>query len=118
MTSEDDVSPAPALLFAPVHHTAVGCVSLRTAHRPDGTRVGLAFTTPEAMATAMGRSQPSAQLTEQSLRGMLRPLGIDTIIIDSELVAPCPKLPNLPASRGVPLERLLDAVESGAPAAR
>ncbi|GAB4105415.1 hypothetical protein GCM10028790_44340 [Micromonospora taraxaci] len=62
--------------------------TVRTGRSPQGQRVGIAFTRPELLVTAMGTDQPWEELCESALRGMLRPLGIDVIQVDPLLVAP------------------------------
>ncbi|MET8278564.1 SAV_915 family protein [Micromonospora sp. NPDC005174] len=61
---------------------------LRTGRTPQGERVGVAFTRPDLLVTAMGADQAWEELCESALRGMLRPLGIDRIQVDPLLVAP------------------------------
>ncbi|WP_446219173.1 SAV_915 family protein [Micromonospora sp. IBHARD004] len=53
-----------------------------------GRRVGIAFTRPERLVTAMGENQRWLRLSESALRAMLAPLGIDRIQVDALLVAP------------------------------
>jgi hypothetical protein len=62
--------------------------TVRTGRSPQGQRVGIAFTRPELLVTAMGTDQQWEELCESALRGMLRPLGIDVIQVDPLLVAP------------------------------
>ncbi|MGW0217383.1 SAV_915 family protein [Micromonospora chokoriensis] len=62
--------------------------TVRTGRSPQGQRVGIAFTRPELLVTAMGADQQWEELCESALRGMLRPLGIDVIQVDPLLVAP------------------------------
>ncbi|MET8229798.1 SAV_915 family protein [Micromonospora sp. NPDC005298] len=62
--------------------------TVRTGRSPQGRRVGIAFTRPELLVTAMGADQQWEELSESALRGMLRPLGIDVIQVDPLLVAP------------------------------
>ncbi|MFC3504020.1 SAV_915 family protein [Micromonospora krabiensis] len=63
-------------------------LAVRTARLPQGERVGLAFSSPERLASAMGADQPWTPLCESALRSMLKPLGIDRIQLDPLLVAP------------------------------
>ncbi|WP_446216101.1 SAV_915 family protein [Micromonospora sp. IBHARD004] len=63
-------------------------LTVRTGRLPQGQRVGLAFTTPDKLANAMGADQPWTRLCESALRAMLAPLGIDRIQVDPLLVAP------------------------------
>ncbi|MFY1619075.1 SAV_915 family protein [Micromonospora sp. WMMD736] len=62
--------------------------TVRTGRTPQGERVGIAFSRPDLLVTAMGADQPWEELCESALRGMLRPLGIDRIQVDPLLVAP------------------------------
>ncbi|SCE74474.1 hypothetical protein GA0070612_0696 [Micromonospora chokoriensis] len=62
--------------------------TVRTGRSPQGQRVGIAFTRPELLVTAMGADQQWEELCESALRGMLCPLGIDVIQVDPLLVAP------------------------------
>ncbi|MEO3772825.1 SAV_915 family protein [Micromonospora sp. B9E7] len=62
--------------------------TVRTGRSPQGQRLGIAFTRPELLVTAMGAEQPWEELCESALRAMLRPLGIDVIQVDPLLVAP------------------------------
>ncbi|MEU1238963.1 SAV_915 family protein [Micromonospora parva] len=62
--------------------------TVRTGRSPQGQRMGIAFTRPELLVTAMGADQQWEELCESALRGMLRPLGIDVIQVDPLLVAP------------------------------
>lgn len=64
-----------------------GALVLWTGRLPQGTRVGIAFTTPDRLAAAMGGGQPWIRLSAQALRAMLTPLGIGGIQLDPLLVA-------------------------------
>lgn len=80
---------APIIYAVPVRDLPGRLVrTVRTGRSPQGQRVGIAFTRPELLATAMGTDQPWEELCESALRGMLRPLGIDVIQVDPLLVAP------------------------------
>ncbi|MET8833168.1 SAV_915 family protein [Micromonospora sp. NPDC004540] len=73
-------------------------LTVRTGRLPQGTRVGLAFTDPDRLASAMGADQLWIWLCESALRSMLTPLGIDRIQVDPLLVAPqvAPDAPRVP----------------------
>lgn len=78
-------------LFVPVRSAGPSpssCAAVRTARLPDGVRVGLAFTTAEALAAAMGHGQPSVRLSLAAVRALLAPLGVARIQVDPVLVAP------------------------------
>ncbi|WBB65243.1 SAV_915 family protein [Micromonospora sp. WMMD812] len=81
-------------------HTVPGrqASTVRTARLPQGERVGLAFTSPEKLASAMGADQQWTRLCESALRAMLTPLGIHRIQVDPLLVAPpvAPERPSAP----------------------
>lgn len=80
---------APTIYAVPVRDLPGRLVrTVRTGRTPQGQRVGIAFTRPELLATAMGADQQWEELCESALRGMLRPLGIDVIQVDPLLVAP------------------------------
>ncbi|MFY1594766.1 SAV_915 family protein [Micromonospora sp. WMMD737] len=61
-------------------------LTVRTARLPDGQRVGLAFSSSQQLAGAMGPEQEWTLLCESALRTMLRPLGITRIQVDPLLV--------------------------------
>ncbi|WP_053205308.1 SAV_915 family protein [Jiangella muralis] len=73
-------------LFVPVRTTS-SCMAVVTARLPDGGRVGLAFTSAEALAAAMGRAQPWTRLSIAAERALLAPLGVARIQVDPVLVA-------------------------------
>ncbi|MBQ1036818.1 MULTISPECIES: SAV_915 family protein [Micromonospora] len=81
---------APIIYAVPVRDLPgrLGVRTVRTGCSPQGQRVGIAFTRPELLVTAMGADQQWEELCESALRGMLRPLGIDVIQVDPLLVAP------------------------------
>lgn len=73
-------------LFVPVRSTS-SWPAVVTARLPGGDRVGLAFTSAEALAAAMGRTQPWARLSLAAERALLAPLGVTRIQVDPALVA-------------------------------
>lgn len=78
-------------LFVPVRPAGPApspCIAVVTARLPEGGRVGLAFTSVEALAAAMGRSQPWIRLSLAAERALLAPLGVARIQVDPVLVAP------------------------------
>ncbi|MEV0726590.1 SAV_915 family protein [Micromonospora purpureochromogenes] len=85
----------PRIFAVPVH-TLPGrqLGTVRTGRTPQGQRVGIAFTRPDLLASAMGAEQPWVKLCESALRSMLRPLGIDRIQVDPLLVAPAVSIPS------------------------
>ncbi|MEU8296400.1 SAV_915 family protein [Micromonospora sp. NPDC048909] len=92
----------PDTWVVPVHEVpGRQAMTVRTARLPQGQRVGLAFTGPEKLASAMGADQPWTRLCESALRAMLKPLGIDRIQLDPLLVAP-PVAPEAPTPTETP----------------
>lgn len=83
--SADDV------LFVPCRITGPGIDILVTGHLPDGTRTGIAFSSPTAVARAMGASQTWVRFSPDGLRSMLQPRGITHLQVDPDLVAPNPQ---------------------------
>ncbi|WP_141907738.1 SAV_915 family protein [Micromonospora sp. A202] len=81
---------APIIYAVPVRDLPgrLGVRTVRTGRSPQGQQVGIAFTRPELLVTAMGADQQWEELCESALRGMLRPLGIEVIQVDPLLVAP------------------------------
>lgn len=90
-------------LFVPVRSTdptapsPSSCLVVLTARLPEGDRAGLAFTTAEALAAAMGRNQPWVRLSLAAERALLAPLGVARIQVDPDLVAPA--VTTTPAAR-------------------
>ncbi|WP_116952696.1 SAV_915 family protein [Jiangella endophytica] len=78
-------------LFVPVRPAGqppTSCRAVVTARLPEGGRVGLAFTSAEALAAAMGPSQQWIRLGLAAERALLAPLGVGRIQVDPVLVAP------------------------------
>jgi hypothetical protein len=73
-------------LFIPVRRSAAGTVTPLTARLPEGPRVGIAFTSLEALQAAARPAQDWIRLAEAALRGLLAPLGIVRIQIDPVLI--------------------------------
>lgn len=85
---EGDCCQTP--LVVPVFVSTIcdtGCLVVRLAHRPDGTRVAPAFTTLGGMYAAVGRDQAYVLLAESALRELVAPLGVTRLQIDPVLVA-------------------------------
>lgn len=91
------VRPEP--LFVPiVVNPTTGVCSIRTARDGTGGRTGLAFTSAERLASAMGYPQRWTRMGDAALRAALTPLGIDMITLDAELVGPAvSRIPARPA---------------------
>ena len=73
-------------LFVPVRRSTVGTVTPLTARLSQGPRVGIAFTSLEALQAAARPAQDWIRLAEAALRGLLVPLGIVRIQIDPVLI--------------------------------
>lgn len=73
---------ARRILLVPVKPGPYGSLILRTGRLASGTPTGLAFTSESSLAVALGPEQRWTSLSEQALRAMLRPLGIDQIRVD------------------------------------
>ncbi|MGI8329297.1 SAV_915 family protein [Actinomadura scrupuli] len=73
-------------LFVPVRRSAAGTVTPLTARLPEGPRVGIAFTSREALQAAARPAQDWIRLAEDALRGLLVPLGIARIQVDPVLI--------------------------------
>lgn len=74
-------------LFVPVRHTSSGMATVRTGRLLTGERVGLAFSSEVALLLTLGPSQQWIRLAPGALRGMLAPLGITEITVDSRPAA-------------------------------
>jgi hypothetical protein len=73
-------------LFVPVRRAAAGTVTPLTARLPQGPRVGIAFTSLEALQAASRPAQDWIRLAETTLRALLGPLGIIRIQVDPLLI--------------------------------
>jgi hypothetical protein len=78
-------------LYVPVRPGPLGDAALlfRT---PLGGRTAVAFTSVRALADTLGAGQPWIRLAEPALRALAAPLGVTTITIDPQLMAPAPEL--------------------------
>jgi hypothetical protein len=74
-------------LFVPVRRSSLGTLTPLTARLPQGPRVGIAFTSVEALQTASLPGQDWIRLAQPALRALLRPLGIERIQVDPVLIA-------------------------------
>jgi hypothetical protein len=81
-------------LIVPVRSTGSATVlSVVTGVRPASGRVGIVFTNVERLVAAMGTDQAHITLSEQALRTMLRPLGINDVERDPVMVGPRVSVP-------------------------
>lgn len=101
-------------LFVPVRINDVGIDVLVTGHLPDGTRTAIAFTSPTALARAMGGSQAWIRLSSRGIRGLMRSRGVLVLRVDPDLVAPDqgPGAPDDDAARHPYPDRATSAVPS------
>jgi hypothetical protein len=84
-TSKDDQVP----LFVPTRIAgAPDVVALQLGRRPDGVRVGIAFSSLARLRAASGPRQDWLRMGESELRGLLAQLGIHVIQCDPVLVGP------------------------------
>jgi hypothetical protein len=79
----------PVPLFVPTRMAgAWDVVALQVGRRPDGVRVGIAFSSLELLRAASGPRQDWLRLHEDSLRELLADLGVSVIQFDPVLVGP------------------------------
>ncbi|MHA6758112.1 SAV_915 family protein [Streptacidiphilus sp. PAMC 29251] len=74
-------------LFTPVCDNACG-FTLRLFRNRDGSRCTVAFTTPERLTALLGTGQRWVELAEPALRELVRPLGVQHLVVDPNLIAP------------------------------
>jgi len=77
------LEPDQRLLLVPVHAGRCGSVAVCTGRLPDGRRVGLAFTSPTALAAVFGPGQSWIRLNERVARGMFAEAGADETRVDA-----------------------------------
>ena len=76
-------------LFVPTRLAgSVDVVALQVGRRPDGRRVGIAFSSLELLRAATGPRQDWIRLHEEVLRETLAELGVSLIQFDPVLVGP------------------------------
>lgn len=79
----------PVPLFVPTRMAgAWDVVALQVGRRPDGIRVGIAFSSLELLRAASGPRQDWVRMHEDSLRETLAELGVSLIQFDPVLVGP------------------------------
>jgi hypothetical protein len=83
-------------LYVPVRMSETGVLTLRTGRLESGERIGLAFTSTEALSRTLGPAQQWVSLGEDPLRDMLAPLGVRQLRVD-----PLPS--GRPGARGIRL---------------
>ena len=76
-------------LFVPTRVAgAADVAALQFGRRPDGVRVGIAFSSMELLRAATGPRQEWIRMHESVLRELLAPFGISIIQLDPVLVGP------------------------------
>ncbi|WBQ03429.1 SAV_915 family protein [Kribbella sp. CA-293567] len=79
----------PVPLFVPTRTAgAVDVACLQVGRRPDGVRVGIAFSRLELLREATGPRQDWVRMHEDELREQLAQLGVGVIQCDPVLVGP------------------------------
>ncbi|GHB59449.1 hypothetical protein GCM10010347_31750 [Streptomyces cirratus] len=88
---DDDPEPeerVPAgLLYVPVRPGAAE-VAVRMFRTPLGARTAVGFTDPGLLAAVFGAQQPCIRLSEQALRALAEPLGVELLTVDPTFTAP------------------------------
>ena len=74
-------------LYIPVSDNGCG-FTLRLFRNRDGSRCAVAFTTPERLSAVLGAGQRWVELAESALQDMVRPLGVEHMVVDPNLIAP------------------------------
>lgn len=77
----------PMTLAVPVREDEHGVMTLSVCRRPDGTRVGLAFSDAARLRAAMGPGQRHVALGLSALRSMLTTIGVHVVQVDPGVVA-------------------------------
>ena len=79
-----DAEPDPEghAFLVPVSATSCGTLALRTGRLPSGERIGLAFSSEDALRAVLGPWQQWTHLSEQALHGMLAPIGVQQVRVD------------------------------------
>jgi hypothetical protein len=70
-------------LLVPVSLSPSGSLVLLTGRLASGERVGLAFTSEESLRAVLGPWQQWTRLSEDALHGMLTPIGVQHVRVDS-----------------------------------
>jgi hypothetical protein len=93
-------------LFVPTRVAgAADVAAIQFGRRPDGVRVGIAFSSMELLRAATGPRQEWIRMHESVLRELLSPFGISIIQLDPVLVGPdvgTPTPASAPASASEP----------------
>ncbi|MEV6286611.1 SAV_915 family protein [Kribbella sp. NPDC051770] len=79
-------------LFVPTRTAGAWDVeALRIGRRPDGVRVGIAFTSLQLLRSTCGEHQDWMRVGEQELHDVLAELGVDTVQLDPTRIGPQPR---------------------------
>ncbi|MGW1946179.1 SAV_915 family protein [Streptomyces sp. NPDC001940] len=76
-------------LFVPVRPGPAGCAA-RLFRTPLGDRTAVGFTSERKLTATLGSEQAWIRLAEPALRALTAPLGVATVIVDSQFSAPAP----------------------------
>ncbi|MCX5208813.1 hypothetical protein OG689_05820 [Kitasatospora sp. NBC_00240] len=90
MVRTDTATSEPAgrtVRHVPVR-AAGSVVVLRFFRRRDGVRCAVGFGSAGALAALLGPGHASVVLTESALRELAAPLGVHTLVLEPQLVAP------------------------------
>ncbi|WP_329500262.1 SAV_915 family protein [Kitasatospora herbaricolor] len=90
MVRTETAAPEPAGRTGwqvPVRVTGTAGV-LRFFRLRDGGRCAVGFGSAEALASLLGPGQTSVVLSESALRDLAAPMGVHTLVLDPQLVAP------------------------------
>ncbi|MGW6917299.1 SAV_915 family protein [Kitasatospora sp. NPDC054939] len=83
--------PAIAPAGRTVWHVPVAArpfLRLRFFRLRDGRRCAVGFSSPDALVSLLGPGHPSVPLSEQALRRLAAPVGVDVLVLDPGLIAP------------------------------
>jgi len=83
-------------LCVPVREAACG-FALRMFRDRDGSRCAVAFSSGERLRAVLGDDQHWLPLSEPALRALAAPLGVDTLIVDPNMIAPTVRQTPAPA---------------------
>jgi hypothetical protein len=73
--------------LVPVSATPSGTLALKTGRLTSGERIGLAFTSEQSLRDVLGPWQQWTHLSERALHGMLTPIGVAQVRVDTHAAA-------------------------------
>ncbi|WP_369375348.1 SAV_915 family protein [Streptomyces sp. cg36] len=85
----DERRPAGPL-YVPVRLGSAGGQQLRFVRTPLGVRSAVGFTSAARLHAVLGAGQCWIRLAEPALRALAAPLGVTTLTLDPQLMAPAP----------------------------